>query len=51
MHECMNVSVSLCLLENGSGDAIFRSLNEDRAGGVWDKGICDGEKWGGVGSG
>ena len=35
----------------GEGDAIFGSLKEDWAGGVWGKGICDGEKRGGVGSG
>ena len=47
----MNVSVSSCLLEKGSGDAIFGSLNEDQAGGVCGSRICEGVKRGGVGSG
>ena len=44
MHEWMKVSVSSCLPEKGKGDAIFRSLKEDRVEGVWGRGICDGEK-------
>ena len=47
----MNVSVSSHLLEKGSGDAIFRSLKEDQAGGVCGSGTCEGENQGGVGSG
>ena len=47
----MNVSVSSRFLEKGRGDAIFGSLKKDRVGGVWGRGICDGEKRGGVGSG
>ena len=47
----MNVSVSSHLPEKGSGDAIFGSLKEDRVGGVWGKGIWEGEKQGEVGSG
>ena len=37
--------------EKGRGDTIFGSLTKDRAGGVWGKGTCDGEKRGGIGSG
>ena len=47
----MNISVSSRLPEKGRGDVIFGSLKKDRAGGVWDRGTCDGEKQGGVGSG
>ena len=50
MHEWINVSVSSCFPEKGRGDAIFGSLNEDQAGGVWGKGTCEDEKQGGVGS-
>ena len=51
IHEWMNVSVSSCLPEKGSGDAIFGSLKEDWAGGVCGSGTCEGENLGGVGSG
>ena len=47
----MKVSVSLHLPEKGRGDAIFGSLKEDRTGGECGRGICEGENWGGVGSG
>ena len=47
----MNVSVSSHLPEKGRGDTIFRSLNEDRVGGVCGSGICEGVNRGGVGSG
>ena len=51
IHEWINVSVSSHLPEKGKGDVIFGSLKEDRAGGEWGRGTCDGENWGGVGSG
>ena len=51
IQEWIHVSVSSCFPEKGRGDAIFGSLKKDRAGGVWGKGTCDGEKRGGVGSG
>ena len=47
----MNVLVSSRLPEKGRGDVICGSLKKDQAGGVWDRGICDGEKRGGVESG
>ena len=47
----MNVSVSSRLPEKGKGDVIFGSLNEDQARGVDGNGMCEGENWGGVGSG
>ena len=33
MHEWINVLVSSCLPEKGSGETIFRSLKEDQAKG------------------
>ena len=43
MHEWINVSVSSRFPEKGRGDAIFGSLNEDRAGGVGVEGFVTGK--------
>ena len=50
IQEWINISVSSHFPEKGKGEAIFGSLNEDRAGGVCGRGMWDGENWGGVGS-
>ena len=47
----MNVLASLRFPEKSKGNVIFGSLKEDWAGGECGRGIFEGEKQGGVGSG